>query len=465
MPLLLSVLCLVPTSSVAELLWETQSQGTPRGAPLLAPDDRGYMDVFIPLGGSGLGGWDCHGEPLPGFPVAPSAGVLQRPASVFFPSSGSHFLVFADNSGLVHAIDRYGSEAPGWPVDPGAGVVTGVLSADLNSDGEPEIAFGTTDGFIHLVDPSGRDIEGWPVRLESQLLFQPALLPTTTGAALVCPLSNTWLTALDYSGRTLPGWPVYSGFAAGTVPATADMDSDGSFGVVLATRGRRLLALDSMGEDLPGWPYTLDYRPVIGSLAVGLLDDNAAGTQVCVSTQDGFVYLFDSDGSLAGTWRWPLKPPSQPTAPLIIPAWSGGNAVVVGTEDGEVYGWNAEGELLGGYPILHGDAILLTPAAGDIDGSGTTDIVVAGRSGLVAAYSVAGSLAERGTWPQMLSDEANTASYGIDILPMVRLGTVAGEQSGDVTVQYEFTRGSAASLRVSYSVDAGYSWQETTSFT
>ncbi|MBN1435197.1 hypothetical protein JW921_10590, partial [Candidatus Fermentibacterales bacterium] len=173
--LLCSALDLVPVSSLAASIWEVQAQGSPRGAPLLSSNGMGTMDVFVPLGESGLGGWDSSGDPLPGFPLASAPGVVQRPASVYLPYCGMHAVVFADNGGSVHAVDRYGGEAPGWPVSAGAGIITGVTSADLDSDGEPEICFGTNDGRLHVYSMEGCPEEGWPVDAGSQLLFQPAL--------------------------------------------------------------------------------------------------------------------------------------------------------------------------------------------------------------------------------------------------------------------------------------------------
>ena len=58
--------------------WETQMGYIPMNGLLLAGTDHGTMDIFIPMGDHGLGGWSGDGELLPGFPVSQDPPRTQR---------------------------------------------------------------------------------------------------------------------------------------------------------------------------------------------------------------------------------------------------------------------------------------------------------------------------------------------------------------------------------------------------
>lgn len=444
-------------------LWETTSAGTPKSSPLLAPTCGIGLDIYIALGESGLGGWDSSGNPLSGFPVSTGGSVTQRPACVYFPALDKYMIIFGDSEGCVHAVDRYGYEAPGWPFETGSSIVTGITCIDIDENCWPEIFFGTSDGKLYALSTAAESLEGWPVSAEAQPLFQPAILPVPSENLLVWILCNTKIFAYDSEGKVAPGWPVSPGFAAGTAPVTADIDADGSFDVILATAGRRIVVLNSLGRQIDGWPYSLDDRPVSPSLAVGMLDEHQKAAQIAVSSRDGLVYLMNPDGTLAGTWRWPNRTYSRPTSPII--SWvNGEKAVIVASDNGEIYAWNAEGRFLSGFPFSHSQPVSQAPAVGDLDGDGSSELIIAGRSGLIAAYPLSSYPAEAGPWPQTSSDFSNTSSYGIDFLPRIQVGEIFGEKSGDVTLDYDLIKGSYININVAFSTDAGYTWSNTENY-
>ncbi|MBD3278727.1 MAG: hypothetical protein GF388_10540, partial [Candidatus Aegiribacteria sp.] len=444
--------------------WEIDIGYLPMSNPLLAENSYGSMDIFVAMGDHGLGGWDGSGQWLGGFPVASENGVSKRPAA-FSNSLTGNVVVFSDNAGYVHMVDHSGNEQPGWPVFIGPGIVTGISVVDLNSDLIPEIAFGTADSRVHLLNINGSPVSGWPVELPSKLQWQPAQLSLggNEGYGLVCALVTTQIYVLSGSGDVLPGWPINTGYACGSIPVTGDIDADGLGDVIFSTYNDRIYAVNSSGSGINGWPFFLDDRSSRGSIAIGHMDPDISGLQIAVSSLDGDVSLINGTGSLAGTWRWPNVTRGIPTSPIICRTGSG-LGVVVGCDSGYVYAWNAEGRSINGFPIDLNQPISKPPAAGDIDGDGAQELVVLGRSGRLAVYSLSGISTTAGCWPQMLSDQANSGSYGVSYLPIAMAGDITGEVTGGVTLPYTVEGGNVSGISLAYSMNAGYSWIETGSF-
>jgi hypothetical protein len=444
--------------------WETDIGCLPLTGPLLAENSTGAMDIFIATGEHGLGGWTGMGRILDGFPVSCDRGVSERPAAFYSPITG-YVVVYADNDGYVHMVNHSGIEQPGWPVFAGSGIITGISVVELDDDETRQIAFGSTDSRVHLLDIYGSPLPGWPVELPAKLYWQPSQLSLggNSGYGLVCALVTTSIYVLSLEGSILPGWPINTGFTSGSIPVTADIDADGLGDVVFATYNSRLYVVSSSGAGLDGWPFFLDNRSTGGAVAIGHLDPDITGLQLAVSCVDNSINLVNGSGRIAGQWRWPNVTNGLPTSP-IISRTSDGLGVIVGSDAGYVYAWNADGSSINGFPIDFYQPISKTPAAGDIDGDGNQELVVLGRSGKLAAFSISTISAATASWPQALCDESNSGSYGISYLPVARAGSITYEASGAVTLPYEIIGRNVTDISLAYSTNAGYSWKETSSF-
>ncbi len=443
-------------------LWEVPTGLPPRGGPLLAPAPGGRMDILVPLGDRGLGGWDYTGTALAAFPLSSSEGVSFRPAA--FESGEGRFLIcYADNSGGLHLVDRSGAEAPGWPVRMGSGPVTAISVLDLDDDSSYEFALGTADGLIRLYDESGEDLPGWPVDPGAQLQWSPTQVSIggSGEGAVAAAITNTRLAIYTRQGQLLPGWPVTMGYAIGAPPVSADMNGDGMADIVFPTQDRRINVLSLRGAPLPGWPYLLSTRALQGSFALGRLDDLSDRPQLAVATEDSLVYLLDSDGTLAGTWRWPNRASSKPVPPIVVPS-RGGLVVMTASDDGIIESWDGEGIDVSDARFDLGEGIVSTPAAGDINGDGRMELVVMGRSGLLAAWSLGSPIP--GGWPQQESDSRNSGCYGISFLTGISVEEISGEFTGDITIRFTASSQQFSGIAVAYSTDAGYTWRTTDSY-
>ena len=445
--------------------WAIQLDATPREGPHLVPDGAGGQCILIPLGNSGLGGWSSTGVPLPGFPLSRGAGVVWKPAALTG-HRGETLIAYGDNDGFVHLVDLHGNSAPGWPVNTGSSIITGVSAVDLNCDGTHDIAFGTSNGLVWLLDTRGEAVSGWPVNLNSQLMWQPTQvsLGGGRGRGLVCALNNAVITVLDHRGSPLPGWPVNLQSPVGSNPITADVNGDGLADIIFACQNRRLNLFSSQGRMHENWPVYLDARPVRGAPAVGRVNPSMNTPQIAVATIDSLVYLVNGDGSLAGAWRWPNKTESPPFQPLIINT-SRGPGVLAATESGQVYGWEVSGRAIRGFPFQHAGGVSFTPVAGDLNGDGMGQLVLLGRGGHLGVYSLSAPHLTLGFWNLPLGDGANSGMFGCENLPVATVGELSPRYTGDVEIPFTVSGSGYTGISLYYSINAGYTWTETRSFT
>ncbi len=223
----------------------------------------------------------------------------------------------------------------------------------------------------------------------------------------------------------LDAFPLYLDASGESSPKLADLDGDGAREIVIADANGRVWAIQADGSLLPGWedvwvnpiPHLdpanqLNHRSarayeaggvspdvhsaVMATPAIADIDGNGS-LEVVVASFDGYIYVFESDGSVYGNFPVELnRDLAEPTdehhrfdsgvfaSPVVTDLDGDGMLeIIVGAMDGHLYVWEPDGSMRPGFPVFLGlsdqtdfGRIMSTPTVGDIDGDGSPDLVM-----------------------------------------------------------------------------------------
>jgi len=171
----------------------------------------------------------------------------------------------------------------------------------------------------------------------------------------------------------------------------ATLDGTGP-SVVVGDRSGYLYAYHlSDGSAVPGWPVydggaPIDSTPSASPLAGGSLDAVFVGTGNAQYPNPGGYQAYGPDGSSLWNTRVhnPAADPHQGSgvqASLTVTNLLGATGVFAGSLGQEFYALKASnGNALVGWPFFSADSVFSTAAAGDLYGTGQTELVVGGSS-------------------------------------------------------------------------------------
>jgi hypothetical protein len=231
------------------------------------------------------------------------------------------------------------------PIEVGSSVESSPVLADADGDGVLDLIYAASDGRVHAFrGGTGREIAGFPVRTDP--------LPVHPSAAY------------DSLEVEVPHEAILAPLAAD------DLDSDGRLEIVAASIEGKLYLFDDRGNRRPGFPVTTDPR---------------------------FSEPRNRD-------RWNDSDPGILGAPTLVDLDGDGSLeIVVGAFDGHLYAWNHRGASVPGFPVRIADRskvdvdpatgvarpkpgvdareraakLVSSPAAGDLDGDGRPELVIA----------------------------------------------------------------------------------------
>ena len=159
--------------------------------------------------------------------------------------------------------------------------------------------------------------------------------------------------------------------------------------IVVGALDGNVYGLDSVtGADLPGWPVATGH-PINSSPAAADMYGTGADEVVVASgwadsgrCAGGGVFVIDPSGAV----RWVragVDPLCRTLAFHSSPAvgditGSGVADVTVGALGLQSWSWDANGQLNAGWPFYTDDTVFATPALADLNGDGTTEVVMGG---------------------------------------------------------------------------------------
>lgn len=283
--------------------------------------------------------------------------------------------------GHLHAYGADGRSVPGWPVDM-VGVTEAYgtaqefitegsnspIAADVDGDGDDEIASNPVLSQSHLFDGDG----GRPIRV-----YGP--LPDATAGLL--------------NGTNVD----FDQLAAGNLPADAPVGftTSGAFG-----RFAGGLSFVQPGSGAASVAATL-LTPGLGN---PIKNFERAFDATSAAPRPGFPAQMQGLNFLG--------------APLIVDVTGDGEAEIVdGADSNAIHGFGAGGGQAEGFPKFTAGWSLWSPAAGDLDGDGRTELVSVSREGYLYAWRTPGRATANVEWWRWHHDEHSSGRYGADTRP------------------------------------------------
>jgi hypothetical protein len=329
---------------------------------------------------------------------------------------------------------------------------------DFNGDGRPDVVYGSYNEYIYAKDGrTGRDLAGWPKHREDTIWSSPALadingdgsreivIGTDTGGGVpgYCPKSSRGTMSIHFAnGAYAPNFPKCVDTPIWSSPAVQDVNGDGHVDVIAGTnnyqengthvgtsnvarawdsRTGKLLWQTSLG----GSGQRVFASPAVGDVgadgtidvAIGTLTSGADGSMFLLNARTGAVEWQNQNASSFG-------PGGFMGSPVIADITGDGRPeVIAATQNGTVVGWNRAGSAVKG-PLRPDDRdgsrtwiFNNSPAIGDLDGDGKSEIVAAGgvsgqtpRKGFVWVLSSSGN--GSAPWPFFKKTTDRVSAFG-----------------------------------------------------
>lgn len=415
-----------------------------------------------------------------GFPVTLNHGPVSPPALVDLNGDGADDIVYGDDQGRIWAWNGNGTSLPGFPIDTGHPLSDGPVAVGaLTPGGRLFVVAGTADGWVVAYNADGTTADGWPVEMADTAPVYVSLgalgAPRVRSVVICC---GNALRFRDYRGEEIPEFPGWS-FGAGDINAPAaigDVDGDGLNDVVVG----------------PGsYAYCFDPRVpaakfVHGSMGADVSDQITLGdldldgdVEIFIPTAGGELHVLQGDGSLfsaafpfvsstaspltsaalgqclstgepeiavaARNWTVHLLYGHDGTQTPWSPVYTGGgwyllgmpiigrvdgisSDVVIGDRSGQGWAWSNFGTVVSGWPRAFDHPCNLSPAIGDVNGDGGSDIAFLTTGQLIVYEINQGPTDDSRQWPMYGYDPQRTgcANCPEDLVTPVGTEEIAG---------------------------------------
>src|SRR6266581_2428145 len=345
-----------------------------------------------------LNAWNASGVPLSGWPVSTSEMPFPAAGELSHLHPGNEVVVLNSvsthpNATALAAYDGAGASLPGWPRS-AAGFVNSLRTppalADIDGDGIDEIFVAEDDNQLHAYRADGTVLPGWPVSIPNGgFRSTPAIADLDGDGTLeIVAVSSVGLHAYHANGTVVQGFPVALPFSMG-FPVIGDVDGDGKPDIVVAgySSSDLVVVVGANGTIKRYIPLTGHVWSTIGSVpALADLDSDGV-LEIIVQTWTA-LNVFRGDGSVFPGWPYVFNGETSGTevyAPVVGDLDGDGlpDIVLITTVDelqtGRVRVFNRDGVLHPRFPKTLPIGEAAAPAIADIDGDGRNEIIISGN--------------------------------------------------------------------------------------
>jgi outer membrane protein assembly factor BamB len=276
---------------------------------------------------------------------------------------------------------------------------------DSDPDPQNEILFTTFEPCNRLYAYDGNGTLKWYYDVGQRIRSYPTVNGSGTSAEILITDTNGNVYKFNSSGALAGGWPINLGSSQWmSPPSIGDIDKDGTQDFVVGTtnpvtiyaypitRGEfgggvstwYLVLKDENGNNLSGYyPRNIVLANIDGDskleVIVTVLPFNFG--------DPGYIYVIDDNGVMIWFKKFSSSPSSAPMVGDFD--YDGSQEIAVLTDNGWLYIFESDGIQAQGSPYFLGNnlASSASPAFGDIDGDGRLDIVFGDKSGYVRVFN------------------------------------------------------------------------------
>jgi len=399
----------------------------PSGVALSDVNGDDTLEVIVGSTDNILHVFNIHGNELPGWPKTLPAMVQAKVAVGDLFGNGQKEIVVAARNGMVYVYKANGDTVGGWPQNANGvlGLVAPTLS-DLNGDDSLEVIMPQMQsgqpGHVYIWKANGQAFTGWPQNTDYLAVAAASVADVDAdGVPEICEPSYRSLYLWDRSGTLKPGWPRAIGDGASYAqPELYDLDGNGQLEIGHSANpgwNAQLFIYRPDSTFFPGWPQPFDgAQTYICPVAGGLLSDTV------LSLLDGghlfgapALYAWDYHGNAMNGWSvidGPLE-----CSPIVFDVEGNGRrAAMIGdnTTPGNLYAYYGDGNAVTGFPVTLTDASMVnSPAVGDVDLDGITEVAHLTKDGTVNLWKVQGVAYHPylTDWGTMYHDNWNTGWF------------------------------------------------------
>ncbi len=262
---------------------------------------------------------------------------------------GQTEVVISSFDGAVYAIPGAGRgliQEPLWKVQTDELIWSSPAIGDVDGDGNLEVVVGSDDQGVYVVDgPSGR--VQWRFATRAKVRASPTIADVDGDGDLEIVIGSGQIFALDARAQRVK-WKFRLATTTFSSAAVSDLDGDGDMEVVVGSYDNILYALSGRNGQ-PVWQHRAT-NPIDSSPAIG--DINGDG-QLEIAVGVGFVGSSGFKG---------------------------------------VQALGGDGRQLWEFSIGEDERVVSSPAIGDVDGDGQTEVVVGSNAGRLFAFDGAGNV-------------------------------------------------------------------------
>ncbi|HUU78877.1 MAG TPA: FG-GAP-like repeat-containing protein [candidate division Zixibacteria bacterium] len=260
--------------------------------------------------------------------------------------------------------------------------------ADLDNDNDMEIIVQTSNSIIYILDHEGNFLQGWgengivgtSEELTSDLGLSPAPLALDLNGddilEIICATYNPGTIQAWYlNTEEVPGWDIALDGKVTSSLVAGDIDGDGQKEIVVGTWGGTLYAFELNGLPVSGFPFTGATDSIIGTPALGNLDEDVA-LEIVFGSYDYYVYAVNGDGNILTGWPRNTNYLVRSSPAIIDLDNDAESEVIIGSWDKNLYIYHQNGSNFESWPWYSSNSIINSPTIGDLNQDGYFDFII-----------------------------------------------------------------------------------------